>query len=462
MANYDFIILGAGPGGYTAAIRAAQREAKVALIERERLGGACLNWGCIPTKALYKTSLLYQTMTHAENYGLECAGLKADLARMVARKNRIVDQLRQGVAQLLKRRRVDYLTGRGRLAGPDRVVVETEDGQSRELRARFIILATGSESAGHPVVPTDGQTVYDIRSLLETTDIPDSFLIIGGGVAGLEFAQVFSALGVEVTINEMLTSLMPGLDADIEKTLVRTLKKRKYRLVLGDTIEQAEVGPNRFEASLASGGRIEAERVLVAVGSRPLTRDIGLEALGVETTERGFIEVDEHCRTNLETIYAIGDVTGLMPLAHFASHMGLTAVAHALGDKTAEIDKDHVPKTIFTDPELAWVGLSEAEAKERHGRVKVGTFLFRALGRTLADGNLDGLVKIVAAGDDDRVVGVHIIGPEASTLIAEGTLAVRRGLSLHDLTRTIHAHPTYPEAIYEAAEDALGLAIHKL
>lgn len=461
MADYDIIIVGAGPGGYTAAIRAAQLGAKTALIEAEKLGGACLNWGCIPTKTLYKSSKLFQTMTKAESYGLSCSDLKADLAAMVARKNKVIEQLRSGVAAILKKRKVDYFAGRGRLAGAGKVDWQGDE-ESGQISGQKIILATGTKPFSLPFLPVDGIRIHNVQTILDLEKRPESLLVIGAGVAGCEFAQVFSGLGTKIILNDILPGPIQGLDAELAKTFLRTLKKRRYQMIYGDPIAGAEITDSGVKAVLASGKELEAEAVLVAVGGKPLSRDLGLEEAGVKIDERGFIPVDDQCRTNAPGIYAIGDVTGRLPLAHFASHMAVKAVAHAQGDETAAIDETAVPKTVFTDPELAWVGLTEEEARQRYDKVTTGTFLLRALGRTVADGLMDGLAKVVAIGAEEVVVGVHLIGPHATDIIAEGALAVAKGLTLDDLAETIHAHPTYPEAILEAVEDAKGLAIHKL
>jgi len=459
LPKYDFVILGAGPGGYVAALRAAVLGAKVALIEKELVGGVCMNWGCIPTKALYRTTKLYQEMTKAESYGLSVQGLKADLAAMRERKNRVVEQLRTGLVKLIKKRKIDLLQGFGWLEDP-RTVRVVGPGLKERLEGRFIILATGTECSPHPVLTVDNRRVHDVKSILELDKVPEHLFVVGGGVSGCEFAQVFSALGSRITMTKRSASPIKGLDAEIEKTLVRTFKKRKYTMLFGDTVESASVGPNGVKASLGSSQEVEADLALVTVGHRPLTYGLGLEEAGIEMDRAGHLLVDQHGRTNLDHVYAIGDVTGQQLLAHYASHMGLKTVAHALGDQEARINPEAVPAAIFTDPELAWVGLTEAQAQERYGSITTGSFLIRALGRATADGHLDGLVKVVAEGPSQRVVGVHILGPEASALIAEGTLAVTRGLSLKDLAETIHAHPTYPEALHEAVETALGLPIH--
>ena len=459
MPKYDFIILGAGPGGYVAALRAAVMGARVALIEKDLVGGVCMNWGCIPTKALYRTTKLYQEIKKADALGIEVDGAKPQLGAMIDRKDKIVTQLRTGLEKLFKKRKIDVFMGFGHLLDPNRVQV-IGPGLKETLEGRFIILATGTECAPHPNLRVDNKVVHDVKSVLNLREAPEHLFVVGGGVSGCEFAQVFSALGSRVTMTKRSQVPIKGLDEDILKVLVRTFKKRKYAMLFGETLEEAEVSGAGVSCKMGSGKTVEADMALVTIGHTPLTYEMGLEEAGIATDDHGHLLIDSHGRTSVEHIYAIGDVTGKQLLAHFASHTGLIAVHHALGDGEAVIDEAAVPKAVFTDPELAWVGLSEAEAKDRFGRVKTGQFLIRALGRSTADGHLDGVVKVVAAGDGDTVVGVHIIGPDASSLIAEGTLAVAKRLSLKDLAETIHAHPTYPEAIHEAVETALGLPIH--
>ena len=460
MPQYDFIILGGGPGGYTAALRAASLDAKVALVEKENLGGTCLNWGCIPTKALLKSSKLFEEINKASFYGIEVSGIKADLKAMVARKDKVVEQLRTGVQKLMEKRKIDIYQGLGRLSGPDKVTVQNTDGE-QEIDARFVILATGAEVRELPGLPFDNKHIMGVRPLLDITEIPQSILVVGAGVIGLEMAQFLSGLGVKVTLVELLKSPIQGmLDPEIEKTLVRGFKKRKYKMHFGDSVESAEVTSDGVVAKLASGKEVSADLMLVAVGQMPASRDLGLEEAGVAVDKRGFITVDEHCRTNLDTVYAIGDVTGRLPLAHMAAHMGLTAVGHALGNDKAIVNESNVPKAVFVDPELAWVGLTEKQAAEKYGDLTIGRFLTRGLGRATAEGKLDGLVKIICRAEDQVVVGVHILSPEASALVAEAALAVNQGLTLSQLAETVHAHPTYPELIAEAAEEGLGLPIH--
>ena len=458
--TYDFVIVGGGPGGYTAALRAASLGKSVALVEAENLGGVCLNWGCIPTKALLKCSKLYEQMQKASAYGISCSGVSVDLAQVIGRKDKVVAQLRTGLAKLMEQRKIEVFQGKGLLKDPKTVLVESKEGKT-ELKAENIILATGASVADLPGLAADGKDIYNIRAALDLTDLPKRLAIVGAGVVGCEMAQFFSGLGCQVSLVDILPGPIGGLlDMDLEKLVLRGFKKRKYQTFFGQGFSSVEKADGGLKLTLDSGKAIEADKILVAVGMKPNSRGLGLEAAGIEANQRGHVVVDDHCLTTLPGVYAVGDVTGIMPLAHFAAHMGLVAVHHALGRGHAEIDRDAVPMAVFTDPELAWVGLDEKKARERFGDCITGQFMVRGLGRATAEGALDGVVKLVARPDDQVVVGVHIMGPEASSLVAEAALAVAKGLTVSDLAETIHAHPTYAEGIAEAAETALGLPIH--
>jgi len=459
--RYDTVVLGAGPGGYVAAIRAAQLGAKVCIIEKELVGGTCLNWGCIPTKAMYKCAVLFEQMTHAESFGLSCKQPTAHLDKIVARNQGIVAELREGVERLFEMHKVNLIRGEGYIKGPDEVEVAANDRDKQNIRGKQLIIATGSEPMALELLPWDHQKVFNTRSILELNRIPKSLAVLGGGVSGCEFALLFSALGATIHMTKRSKEPIKGLDRDINKALIRALKKRKVRLHLGDPPVAATTTSEGVELTLQSGKRIETEMALVTVGRTPVSSSIGLNSLGLHL-KSGYVQVDQHCRTNMQGVYAIGDVTGKRELAHFASHQGLVAVEHGLGNQEAAVDARAVPVAIFTKPEIAAVGLTSQQCDEQSIGYLEGTFPFRALGKSHATGEIDGFVKVIAKKEGERVIGMHIIGPDASTLIAECTLAVNQGVTIREMARTIHAHPTFAEALWEAVEDVRGLSIHKL
>ncbi len=461
MSQYDTIILGAGPGGYVAAIRAAQLGAKVCIVEKELVGGTCLNWGCIPTKAMYKSAILYEQMRNAEAFGLSCEKPLAHLDKIVARNQRIVAELREGVERLFDRNQVNLIIGEGYVKEPDQVEVEDKDGAKQTIRGKQLIIATGSEPMGLDLLPWNHKQVFNTRSILELTEIPRSLFIVGGGVSGCEFALLFSALGSRIHVTKRSKEPIKGLDRDINRALIRALKKRKVKLHLGDPPVAAQTTSEGVELTLHSGKKVETEMVLITVGRTPASSGIGLDSLGLELSN-GYVPVDQHCRTNLRGVYAIGDVTGKRELAHFASHQGLVAVEHGLGNQEAAVDEHAVPIAIFTSPEIASVGLTSQQCEEQGIDYLEGSFPFRALGKSHAIGEIDGFVKVIATAKGDRIIGIHIIGPDASTLIAECAVAVNQGVTLSEMARTIHAHPTVAEALWEAVEDVRGLSIHKL
>jgi len=461
MSDYDILILGAGPGGYVAAIRAAQLGAKTCIVERELVGGTCLNWGCIPTKAMYKCAVLFEEMRKAESFGLSCEGAAAHLDKIVGRNHKIITELRQGVERLFKKHKVNLVMGEGRVKEPGLVEVVTNNKQKQTISCANLVIATGSEPMTLDLLPWDHQKVFNTRSILELTKIPQSLFILGGGVSGCEFALLFSALGSTVHMSKRSKEPIKDLDRDINKALIRALKKRKVKLHLGDPPVAAAHTSFGVETQLQSGKRIETEMALVTVGRSPVSEGIGLNRLGLDL-KHGYIQVDQHCRTNVNGVYAIGDVTGKKELAHFASHQGIVAVESALGNKEAKVDEHAVPIAIFTGPEIGSVGLTSQQCEEQSISYREGIFPFRALGKSHAIGEIDGFIKVVAREKDECIIGIHIIGPDASTLIAESTVAVNQSVTIGEMARTIHAHPTVAEALWEAVEDVRGLSIHKL
>ena len=460
MPTYDIVIIGSGPAGYVAAIRAAQLGAAVAVVEDRELGGACLNRGCIPTKALLESARMLDRLRHAAEFGVKLAAPpEADYAQLAKRKDAVVERLRRGVGWLFKNASVTSVAGRATVLEPRLVEVATPDGKVARLESRRVLVATGSEPARPKMFPFDGARVITSDEALALTTLPESVLIVGGGYIGCEFASLWAELGAKVTLVEMLPVLLANSDADVSKEIERALLRRRVKVLTGTKIEKLAVTDAGVAAELSAGKSVEAQVAFVAVGRRANIDTCGLDSLGVKI-ERGSVAVDGFGRTNVEGIRAVGDVTGRIMLAHYGSEQGVVAMEHLFGRDAAPIDDAACPSCVFTIPEVATVGLTEAQAREKFGDVRVGRFPMSALGKAIASGNTAGFVKIV--GDSsDTVLGVHMIGHEVTSMIAEATLAVRLKLKISDLIHTIHAHPTMPEALHEASLDFLGRAIHK-
>jgi len=464
-------ILGAGPGGYVAAIRAAQLGARVSVIEAQALGGVCLNWGCIPSKALLAVVELGDKVKKASSMGLKIAGpVTYDLSQMVARKNQVVNGLVKGIATLFKAWNVEYIEGHGVLRDRQHVLVRLDNGEERSVAADAIIVATGSSWPNLPQFPIDGRQVLTSQHLLDLTAIPRRLLIIGGGVEGCEFASLYSGLGTEVTIVELMDRVLPLEDEDVSSTMSRELKKRNVTVITGTTVERLDRREHGVSANLKDGQTVEAEVLLVSVGRGLNSRGIGLEGVGVQTGRGGEILVNAQMQTSVPGIYAIGDVTGKAMLAHVASAQGKVAVEHILGHRTS-MQYDVVPAGIFTLPEIGRVGLTEAQARERSeasaeapsgGGLKIGRFRYTALGKAQATGDTTGFCKVIARADNGKILGVHIVGAHAADLIHEAAMAMQLGATVSQVADMIHAHPTLAEGIMEAAEDAEDQAIHQL
>jgi dihydrolipoamide dehydrogenase len=463
-------ILGAGPGGYVAAIRAAQRGARVTVVENQALGGVCLNCGCIPSKALLSVVELGDKLKKASELGLNLQGaIGYDLARMIGRKNKLVDNLVKGIATLFKAWGIEHVQGTGELIDERTLQVTKSEGggSAQRIQADALIIATGSSWPNLPLFPVDGQQILTSKEALDLTAIPATLLIIGGGVEGCEFAALYSGLGTQVTIVEMLPRILPLEDEEISSLLDRELKKRGVTVKTGTTVEKLDRQSAAITASLKDGTTLQAERLLVSVGRGLNSKGIGLEKAGVQLGKRGEILVNDRLETNVPGIYAIGDVTGKAMLAHVASAQGKVAVENILGH-TRDIDYDVVPAGIFTLPEIGRVGLTEAQARERIQKagqspdvdVKVGRFRHVALGKAQAVGDTTGIYKVVADGKSGKVLGVHIAGSHAADLIHEAAMAMELGAKASDIADMIHAHPTLSEGLMEAAEDVDGLAVH--
>jgi dihydrolipoamide dehydrogenase len=453
-------VLGSGPGGYVAAIRAAQMGAEVTVIEESEVGGTCLNWGCIPTKAMVASSDMLSKARSIETFGIDFKGeLSPNLARIIDRKNKIVGIQVKGIRSLFKNRGITLKEGRGKLISSRSIEVRSRDGNTSKIEADSIIIATGSRSAEIPGLPFDGRNIISSTHALELSEIPKSLLIIGAGVIGCEFACIYREFGTEVTIIEMLPHAVATEDHEISELLEKELKKRKIAILTGISLKTAEVRDDGVHAFLSDGKEIVSEKVLVAVGRALNSGDIGLETAGVITGRRGDVIVNNRMETNVPGIYAVGDVTGGILLAHMASREGIVAAQNIMGTDSV-IDHTVVPSAIFTSPEIASVGAREHQLLEKGIRYKTGRFQFRGLGKAHAMGEIAGFVKLIAEESSDRLIGAHIIGPHASDLIHEAVLAMKKGLTAADIAETIHVHPTLAEGIMEAAEDLHGKAIH--
>ena len=453
-------ILGAGPGGYVAAIRAAQLGAKVTVIENRSLGGVCLHWGCIPSKALLSVVELGEKLKKAHELGLQLSQPPAYIpSQMVERKNRVVGGLVKGIATLLKQWGVSHVQGTGRLVNDRTMRVSCADGTETSIQADGIVIATGSSAPALPMFPVDGYDVMTSREALEIPRVPDRLLIIGGGVEGCEFASLYAGLGSHVTVVEMMSRLLPLEDKEISAFIERELKKRKVRIMAGHSVKSIEKTDAGISTELTGGERLDCDSILVSVGRRCNTNGIGLEAVGVKLGVKGEIEVDGRMETNVPGVYAIGDVVGKAMLAHVASAQGKVAVDNIMGNMKT-INYDVVPAGIFTLPEIGRVGLTEGQIRERGIDPKIGRFRYNALGKAQAVGDAVGLVKILADPQTDRVLGAHLVGSHAADLVHEAALAMQFNAKARDVADMIHAHPTHAEALMEAFEDVDGMAIH--
>jgi len=456
----DIAIIGAGPGGYVAALRASQLGARVVVVEKARVGGVCLNWGCIPTKTLLRTAEVLTLARSAAEYGVQTGDITLDWAVAQKRKEAVVRRLTGGVKALLDRAKVQVVPGTARFVSASALEVTDEAGVEHIEADRFVI-ATGSRPASLPIPGLEGPGILNSDGALALQSLPDSLLIIGAGPIGVEFATLFRACGVQVTLVELLPRVLPTLDADLASEVDRALKKARVKVHVGSKVTRVDSRDGKLAVTIQGAEQetvTEVDTVLVAVGRRPNTEELDLAVAGVEAQKAG-IRVDDHLRTNVPHIYAVGDVKGGILLAHVAMHEGIVAVENALGHER-RMNYAAVPSCVFTWPEVASVGLSEDAARQAGFDVKVGRFPFRANGKALAQGEHDGLVKIVADSKYGQVLGVHIAGPHASDLIQEGTLALTLEATLDEFDATIHPHPTLSEAVAEAALAAQGRALH--
>ncbi|MBI2963162.1 MAG: dihydrolipoyl dehydrogenase [Deltaproteobacteria bacterium] len=462
-SGYDLVVIGAGPGGYVAAIRAAQLGMKVACVEKEpTLGGTCLRIGCIPSKALLDSSELYeQARERLEVHGVKVAGVELDLATMMRRKDKVVKGLTGGIASLFKKNGVTHLRGTARVAAAGSVEVSGADAGA--LAAKSILIASGSEPMPLPGLPFDGERVVSSEEALSFDAVPGRLLVVGAGAIGLEIGSVWARLGAEVRVVEFLDRILPLMDRELGAALKKVLEKQGLSFRLSASAQSATIGEDgALSVTIDAGGKTSTEtfdKVLVAIGRRPFTAGLGLEAAGVRLDAKGRIEVDERFQTSVPGVYAIGDVIRGPMLAHKAEEEGV-ACAERLAGQGGHVNYDAIPSVVYTWPEFASVGKTEEECAEQGRRVKIGKFPFFANGRMRAMEERDGLVKVIADAATDRLLGVHILGPRASDLIAEAALAMEFSASAEDLARTCHAHPTLPEAVKEAALGVAGRSIH--
>jgi len=463
-SNFDIVVIGAGPGGYVAAIRAAQLGYSTACVEEGNLGGVCLNIGCIPTKALLESAAMISHLGHAKDFGITVGEVKTDLAQAVKRSRQVSERLVKGIGFLFKKNKVTHLAGRGRLAGKGKVEVTGKDGKQQTVTAKHVIVATGSRPRDLPFLKIDHERVWDSTDAMLAQSPPKTLAIVGAGAIGCEFADVYAAFGTQVTIIEVAERILPLEDRDCSAVVEKSYRKRGMTVLTGTKLEKAEIGKDSVKLTVKTPKgetqTIEAERVLSAIGRAPLVEDIGLDAAGVKLDERGFIKIDRQMKTNVEGIYAIGDVAGPPLLAHKGSHEGVQCVEAIHGDPHAGIDYGNIPNCTYCHPEVASVGLTEEQAREKGFDVEVGTFPWTANGRALTAGETEGFVKVIRDKKYSELLGAHIVGPHATELIAEFVVGRHLESTAEEIDRAMHPHPTLSEAIGEAALASLGHALH--
>jgi dihydrolipoamide dehydrogenase len=459
LSEYDVVVIGAGPGGYVAAIRCSQLGLKTAIVEKESLGGVCLNWGCIPSKALLKNAEVLSYIGRAEEFGLHFDNFHADYKVAFDRSRKVVDRNTRGVAYLLRKNNIDHITGTAKLKGQGLIQVSSMD---EELKANHIIIATGSSPRTIPSLPVDGVNVLTSRDSILADQLPKSIVIVGGGAIGVEFAYIYKMYGVDVSIVELLPNLVPNEDVEISQVLERSFAKYGITVMTGTGVTGLSSDSSGLQVHVTKDGDeviLNSEKLLVAIGIQPNTSDIGLEELGVGT-ENGFIIVDERMTTNVSGVYAIGDVTGKLPLAHVASAQAVTVAEHIGGIDTQPLDYTYMPRATYCQPQVASFGLTESQAIEQGYDVKVGKFNMIANGKSLAMGNTEGMVKLIVDAKYGELLGGHMIGPEVTELLGELTMTkLLEGTTL-ELGWAVHPHPTISETLKEAALSAQGNAVH--
>ena len=462
MADYDLVVLGSGPGGYVAAIRAAQLGLKVAIVERENLGGICLNWGCIPTKALLRSAEIYHYMQHAGDYGLAAANISADIDAVVKRSRGVAKQLNQGVTHLMKKNKITVHMGDGKLTAANTLSV-TKNGKTEELTAKNIIIATGARARDLPFAPADGKRIWTYRHAMVPSEMPKKLLVIGSGAIGIEFASFYNDMGADVTVVEMLDRIVPVEDADVSAFLEKSLTKQGMTIMTGAGVESLKATATAVSATIkGKDGKVvtsEFTHCIVAIGIVPNTENIGMEALGVEM-DRGFLKTDANCRTNVQGLWAIGDITAPPWLAHKASHEGVIAAETIAGGHPHAMDPLNIPGCTYCHPQVASVGLTEAKAKEAGYDVKVGNFPFMGNGKAIALGEAEGFIKTVFDAKTGELLGAHMVGAEVTELIQGYTIGKTAELVEADFMHTVFPHPTLSEMMHESVLGAYGKMLH--
>ena len=459
---YDVAIIGSGPGGYVAAIRASQLKLKTVLIERESLGGICLNWGCIPTKALLKSAETYSMFKHAKDFGLSVENISFDFNKIVERSRKVANINSKGVEFLMKKNKIDVVLGNAKIKSSSKIKVTADAGKTSEIEAKHIIIATGGRPRSIPDIEYDGDKIIEYRKAMSLDKKPESMVIIGAGAIGIEFAYFYNQFGTNITIIEMLDSILPIEDHEITDVLSKSFKKNKINIHTSAKVESIKKTKSGVEVTFSKGGKTEklsADKALIAIGIQGNVEELGLESLGV-SVEKGFIPVNEWYQTNVTGIYAIGDVTGPPLLAHVASHEAIICIEKIAGQTPHRLDYESIPGCTYCQPQVASIGLTEAKAKEAGYEVTLGKFPYAASGKARAIGERDGMVKLIFDKKYGELLGAHIIGAEATEMIAELGIAKTFETTAHELASTIHAHPTLSEMIMEAAGDSLGEAIH--
>ena len=462
--NFDVVVIGAGPGGYVAAIRAAQLKQKVAIVDKQWLGGVCLNVGCIPSKSLLKNAEVAHTLRErGKDFGFSFDNLKLDYGVAVKRSRSNSDRLVKGVGFLMKKNGITVFMGEAKFKAKDTLAVTDKDGKVTELKAKNIIVATGASAAVPGAWKVDGEKVVTYTEAILQTTLPKSVIVIGSGAIGSEFSTVWNSYGVDVTIVEMLPRLVPLEDEEISKELEKEFKKRGIKSLTGHKVESVEATQTGVKVKVSAEGKetvLEADQALVAIGFRPNSKGLGLEEVGVKISDRGFVEINEKMQTNVPGIWAIGDVTGKLMLAHVGSAMGIICAENIAGVETTTLDYEMMPRATYCHPQIASFGLTETQAKERGYAIKVGRFPFQANGKALGLGDYAGFAKIVVDEKYGEILGAHMIGPEVTELLPELTLAHLMELTPHEIARNVHAHPTLSEVLMEAAHGAEGSPIH--